>query len=89
MVPPPTAAPSALQRASLAVKCPLTGMVMEDPVILASSGWSYERSAIVEWLEKYGTEPRTGAVLGGGSERRVIENVQLREFIQELKIAGI
>ena len=86
MVPRPAASPNALQRASIAVKCPLTGKVMEDPVILAASGYSYERSAIVEWMEKYSTEPRTGAVV---VDARVITNVQLREFIGELRKVGI
>ena len=77
-----------MRRASHAVRCPLTGEVMDDPVILAASGWSYNRSAIVDWLEKYGVEPRTGVALGV-DERRIIENVQLKMLIEEMKKAGI
>lgn len=38
--------------------CPLTHEVFEDPV-MAPDGQVYERSAIVEWLERQGTSPFT------------------------------
>jgi len=38
--------------------CPITQDVMEDPVI-AEDGHTYERTAIVTWVEKHGTSPIT------------------------------
>jgi hypothetical protein len=37
--------------------CPITGDVMLDPVLVVESGHSYEREAIMKWLEQ-GTEVR-------------------------------
>lgn len=38
--------------------CPITGDVMVDPVI-APDGYTYERSAITEWLKKSNESPMT------------------------------
>lgn len=38
--------------------CPITGDVMKDPVI-AMDGYTYERTAIVEWLSRSGVSPMT------------------------------
>jgi len=72
-----------------ALTCPLTGKTMQNPVILAGSGWSYEHDAVAEWIETHGTEPRTGAVLDSPASRRLIVNVQLREFIADMKKAAV
>ena len=77
--PPPGAHPyAALYHA---MTCPLTGQVMRDPVILAVSGFSYERSAIEAHLRDIGTNPFTGARLED-DQRRLLPNPGLRETIQ-------
>jgi hypothetical protein len=38
--------------------CPLTGDVISDPVVL-TDGYTYERAAIVEWLEQQPFSPLT------------------------------
>ena len=40
-------------------KCTLQ-VAMVDPVLLPADGQSYERSAIIEWLQQYGASPLTG-----------------------------
>ena len=42
--------------------CPLTHMLMVDPVVTCD-GNTYERSAISLWLQSHNTEPLTGEVL--------------------------
>ena len=39
------------------IVCPLTLEVFEDPVTLAGSGHTYEREAIMGWLDTHGTSP--------------------------------
>lgn len=39
--------------------CPITKKRFQDPVI-GADGRTYERTAIIEWLKKYGTSPSTG-----------------------------
>jgi len=38
--------------------CPLTGMVLKDPVV-AADGYTYERKAIEQWLEQNSISPTT------------------------------
>lgn len=38
--------------------CPITGEVMDDPVI-AADGYTYERSAIEDWLSRSKESPIT------------------------------
>lgn len=38
--------------------CPLTGMVLKDPVV-AADGYTYERRAIEQWFEQNSTSPST------------------------------
>ena len=54
--------------------CPITGEVMEDPVI-ASDGHTYERSAIVAWFAKSLVSPMTNQPL---DTKMVFPNVALR-----------
>ena len=44
------------------VVCPITQVIMSDPVT-AADGFTYERAAITDWLEQKDTSPITGAVL--------------------------
>ena len=60
-------------------KCPITRVVMIDPVSLAD-GHTYERQAITNWLRLHNKSPKTGAVL---PDTRVTPNHVLRSVIQE------
>ena len=60
-------------------KCPITRVVMIDPVSLAD-GHTYERQAITNWLRTHNKSPKTGAVL---PDTRVTPNHVLRSVIQE------
>jgi hypothetical protein len=42
--------------------CPITLQLMRDPVVL-SDGHSYEKSALVDWLENKDTSPKTNEIL--------------------------
>ncbi len=46
-----------------AFTCPITRVVMQQPVI-CRDGYSYERAAIQDWLERKGTSPVTSKPLG-------------------------
>ena len=49
---------------------PISGDIMQDPVILGSTGQTYEREIIQTWLERCAregreaTDPLTGVVVG-------------------------
>jgi hypothetical protein len=45
------------------LRCPISGVIMRDPVILRCSGVSYEREAIEDWIVEQGTDPRSGEPL--------------------------
>lgn len=62
-----------------ALSCPLSGEIMNDPVILVSSGVSYERSAIQDWIRQYATDPASDEPL---TDVRLIENPCLKSLIQ-------
>lgn len=57
--------------------CPLTQQLMSDPVV-AADGYTYERSAISEWLRMRDVSPVTGACLGSGALQ---PNYTLRQAI--------
>eukprot|EP00041_Stephanoeca_diplocostata_P040375 m.1639287 g.1639287 ORF g.1639287 m.1639287 type:complete len:541 (-) comp34400_c0_seq1:433-2055(-) len=61
--------------------CAITHEVMVDPVSTAD-GHAYERDAIVKWLERNDTSPRTGCKL---ENKSVTENHGLRSAIDEWK----
>ena len=42
--------------------CPITKKVMQDPV-MATDGYSYEKSAIEEWQKNHNTSPTTKQIL--------------------------
>ena len=46
----------------IAHQCSITYQVMTDPVI-GSDGYTYERSAIVHWLQQHGTSPMTRDIM--------------------------
>ena len=73
-----------------ALRCSITGATMRDPVILRSSGLSYERSAIEQWIRDYGTDPESGEMLLLGDDGGfLIENPCLKGLIEAIVAAGI
>ena len=40
---------------------------MRDPVLCISDGYTYERSAIEDWMRRSGSSPMTGQPLRGGA----------------------
>ncbi|KAG2428161.1 hypothetical protein HXX76_011841 [Chlamydomonas incerta] len=62
--------------------CPITQDVMRDPVI-ATDGYTYERSAITDWLARKAVSPLTNAKMPGGNT--LIPNHNLRSSIMEWK----
>ena len=61
---PPAPCKATVQISSLPeeVVCPITQVIMSDPVT-AADGFTYERAAITDWLEQSDMSPVTGAVL--------------------------
>merc|ERR1712129_153678 len=53
--------------------CPITGQPMIDPVV-AADGHTYERTAVLRWLETSNRSPMTGTVL---SHKNVVPNYAL------------
>jgi Eph receptor A1 len=72
-----------------AFRCSITFEVMRDPVMLGSSGHTFERSAIEDWLQNNHTNPLTNVPLTP-IERRLIPNIALRDAIDQYieSIAG-
>ena len=72
------------------VCCPITGNVMQDPVIL-SDGHTYERAAIEEWLQRRAeqnnepTSPLTNAVL---EDTTMIPNIAMRKCAARFRESG-
>ena len=60
--------------------CPITAEIMTDPVSTLD-GFTYERTAIIEWLRTNDTSPSTGAKL---ESKRLIPNVTVRCLLQHL-----
>ena len=58
--------------------CPITHDIMTDPV-MCTDGHSYERSAILRWLQSHNTSPMTNCVINPG----FTPNISLRNSIQE------
>ena len=63
--------------------CAITYEVMEDPVTVCS-GHSYEREAIVQWLENHNTDPITNIEL---ENKDVVGDASLRASIAEWRRA--
>ncbi|GLC73021.1 hypothetical protein PLESTF_001323100 [Pleodorina starrii] len=81
--PPPVKVPAEMQEsAELAPKhllCPITHHILTEPAV-TSTGATYERSAIVEWLTKAGKDPLTGRVL---SPNEVFPNLAMYHVVEE------
>ena len=57
--------------------CPITAEIMTDPVTTVD-WFTYERTAITEWLRTNDTSPFTGATL---ESKALIPNLSLRSMI--------
>lgn len=80
--PPPLDLPSWLEeecRVPDAFKCPITLSVMKEPT-QASSGVTYERSAIFQWLHIHRVDPVTHVPL---KRHRLTPNLNLRHMIED------
>jgi len=59
--------------------CPITSSLMLDPVVMCD-GHTYERSAIVEWIDSNPTSPITGEPL---TSTALLPNVMARSLVRE------
>ena len=57
--PPPPQKPESVKEELEELCCPITFVLMLDPVI-AADGQTYERAAIEHWLRSHGTSPLSG-----------------------------
>ena len=64
--------------------CPITAEIMTDPVSTVD-GFTYERTAISEWLRTKDTSPKTGAKL---ESKVLIPNHLVRSLLRALNEAG-
>jgi len=64
------------------MRCPVTHELMEDPVVVCTTGQTYERSAVETWFNNHRppTDPATNVVL---TDTRTVPNWALREAINE------
>ncbi len=60
--------------------CPITQEIMKEPVITITKGISYEKSAILNWLKKNPTCPKTRTPL---SPDQLIPNYALKSTIED------
>ncbi|KAJ8607074.1 hypothetical protein CTAYLR_009901 [Chrysophaeum taylorii] len=79
--PRPAAADDATPPAPHELTCPITLALMSDPVVCAD-GHTYERSAILRWLETQGRSPQTNVRL---ASRAVVPNRALKALIDKYK----
>ena len=70
--------PSEASEAGEVFVCPITAEVMTDPVS-TMDGFTYERTAISEWLHTNDTSPSTGATL---ESKALVPNCSLRSMIR-------
>jgi len=67
---------------SKSMECPITMEIMRVPTILVETGQSYEREAILEWLEAHDTDPLSGVKL---KSKQTIENFALKSLISQFQ----
>ena len=65
--------------------CPITAEIMTDPVTTLD-GFTYERTAITEWLLTKDTSPLTGATL---ESKTLVPNLSLRSMIRGFSEASM
>jgi len=59
------------------LNCPLTGELINYPVVLVSDGYSYDKKAIEKWLQTNNTSPVTRKII---ESKEHIENFLLRDI---------
>ncbi len=62
--------------------CSITGELMQDPVLVAGSGHTYEREAITKWFCNHNTDPYTNLVLTDEG-KKLIPNHAVKQSIVE------
>jgi U-box domain len=68
-------------------RCPLSGKVMQDPVLHGSGGHSYEREALEQWLAAHpGVDPLSRQPLPPGAGCDMLANHALRSLLQQLQL---
>lgn len=61
--------------------CPITKCIMREPVMIAEEGFSYEKSAILEWFSRgHKTCPDTGKIL---ESLELVPNLKLQQAMDE------
>lgn len=60
--------------------CPITQEIMKEPVITITKGISYEKTAIINWLKKNQTCPKTRTPLNAD---QLIPNYALKNTIED------
>jgi hypothetical protein len=60
--------------------CPLTQKIMVEPVI-ASDGQTYEREAILDWINVYHCSPTTGVSMNATFK----DNIEVKQIIQSMR----
>eukprot|EP00250_Pteridium_aquilinum_P015310 c22512_g1_i2 orf=467-3505(-) len=61
--------------------CPITKSIMREPVMIAEEGFTYEKSAILEWFNRgHKTCPDTGRVL---QSLALVPNLKLQQAMDE------
>ena len=70
----------------MATPCGLPYPRIAAPYIaLQADGFTYERSAIEQWLENHSTSPKTGIEL---ESKQLVPNYSLRSLIQDFHETG-
>ena len=60
--------------------CPITCELFQDPVILGTTGHTFEKKAITEWLKKKNCDPLTNERL---TNITLTPNYAIREAVEE------
>jgi hypothetical protein len=78
--PPPTTSSSSNEQVMRNLTCTLTQQMFVDPVI-ATDGQTYERAAILDWVNVYHCSPTTGAPM----DATFRNNTEIKSIIQSIQ----
>jgi ankyrin repeat protein len=78
--PPPPTSSSSNEQLMRNLTCTLTQQIFVDPVI-ATDGQTYERAAILDWVNIYHCSPTTGAPM----DATFRDNTEIKEIIQSIR----
>lgn len=59
------------------ITCPITGLIFIDPV-KATDGYTYERSAIMEWFKNHNTSPMSGMII---NNKTLIDDFSMKSIV--------